>query len=270
MQPESVISVIESVADPNLAEDWDQSGVQAAATRRDIRRLAVALDPTPRCITQAIEWHADFILTHHPLSLKPVLPSRLDNYHTALYLLMSHEVWLYAAHTSLDVQTLGPVSWLASSLELSDLIPITELKGDGATRAPHGRAGYGVQGRTPVPWSWSELERELFRSTGLRGWRQTGAPPGEIRNIAFCPGSGMDLAQTAFQNGADVFISGDLKYHTAQAIEGLGLTIDVGHFILEEIMMQTWADHLHSALGQQDVDVTFFPGHDPIACATNE
>lgn len=270
MQPETIISVIESIADPHLAEDWDQSGIQVAATRRDIRRLAVALDPTPSCITQALKWRADFILTHHPLSLKPGLPSRLDDYHTALNLLMSHEVWLYAAHTSLDVQTCGPVSWLAGSLGLSDLTPVTELNGDGATSPSHGQTGYGVQGITPVPWNWSGFVRELSRSTGLRGWRQTGVPPGEIRNIAYCPGSGMDLARTAFQNGADVFISGELKYHTAQAIEGLGLTVDVGHFILEETMMQTWADHLHSSLGQKDVDVAFFPGHDPIACATNE
>jgi dinuclear metal center YbgI/SA1388 family protein len=270
VQPESVISMIESVADPALAEEWDPSGVQVAATRRKIFRLAVALDPTPDVLGRAIAWEADLILTHHPLSLHPTLPFRLDDYHTALRLLLGRDIWLYSAHTSLDLATSGPVSWLARSLRLSNIGPVAELPHSRAGNSAHSPAGYGVQGACPAPLSWSRFTRELARITGLNCWRRTGEPPEEITRIAYCPGSGMSLARTAFDNGADVFLSGDLKYHTAQDIESRGPTLDLGHFILEEHMMRTWAADLEAALCEHSVDVAFFPGHDPIACETNQ
>ncbi|MCF8085877.1 MAG: Nif3-like dinuclear metal center hexameric protein [Desulfohalobiaceae bacterium] len=270
MQPESVISVIESVADPAFAEDWDSSGVQVAATRREISRLAVALDATPNLISRTIEWEADLILTHHPLSLNPTLPSRLDDYHACLRLLLGRDIWLYSAHTSLDLATSGPVSWLARSLRLSDISPIAELPARGTENSAQPLAGYGVQGTCPAPLGWPRFTEELSRITGLSCWRRTGEPPEEISRVAYCPGSGMSLAQTAFDNGADVFLSGDLKYHTAQEIESLGPTLDLGHFILEENMMQAWAGDLQTALLEHSVDVAFFSGHDPIACETNQ
>ena len=269
MQPESVISVIESVANPGLAEDWDPSGVQVAATRERIQRLAVALDPTPDLIARALEWEADFLLTHHPLSLTPALPSRLDDFHASLRLLLGRDVWLYAAHTSLDVQTNGPVAWLARSLQLLDIAPIAELK-SGPYEQDGFLAGFGVQGTFPAPLSWPDFTAQLSSITGLHSWRRTGKPPAEVARIAYCPGSGMSLASKAFSSGADVFLSGDLKYHAAQEIEGLGPALDLGHFILEEHMMRAWTRDLQSALAEHDIDVGFFPGHDPIVCETNQ
>lgn len=270
MLTESVISVIESVADPALAEDWDPSGIQVAADRKHVFRLAVALDPTPALISRALEWKADFILTHHPLTLTPALPSRIDDLHTSLRLLLGANVWLYSAHTSLDVRTQGPVSWLARSLRLSEISPVAGISRKEAEESGPITAGYGVQGISPSPWSWPEFTRELARLTGLSGWRRTGDAPDSIARIAYCPGSGMSLARTAFDNGADVFLSGDLKYHTAQEIETLGPTLDVGHFILEEKMMQAWARDLQANCAEHNLDVGFFPGHEPTVWETNQ
>ncbi len=269
MHPESVIAKIESVADPGLAEDWDQSGVQVAAARRSVHRLAVALDPTPATIARAVDWKADFILTHHPLSLAPELPCRLNDYHAVLKLLFGREAWLYSAHTSLDLQTSGPVAWLARSLRLEAISPIVPVNRNAGDNAPLAPAGYGVQGDCPAPLDWNSFLRELHRLTGLSCWRRTGRPAERISRIAYCPGSGMSLAGTAFDRGADVFLSGDLKYHAAQEMESCGPTLDVGHFVLEEEMMRAWAQELRIALAQDNVDVAFFPGHDPIVWETN-
>ena len=261
MQSESVFSVIESVADPCLAEEWDQSGVQVASTRKRIHRLAVTLDPTPSALQRALQWGADCILAHHPLTLQPTLPSRLDDYHHCLRLLLGSDVWLYSAHTSLDVRTRGPASWLAQSLGLEEVTPVV--------KSEHSGVGFGIMGNFPSPLPWSRVRSELARATGLSQWCQTGTAPQQVRVLAYCPGSGMSLASAAFQQGAQVFISGDLKYHAAQELEGLGLTLDVGHFILEERMMQAWTEELRSSLETQGVSVDFFPGHNPIAYAVN-
>jgi putative NIF3 family GTP cyclohydrolase 1 type 2 len=91
-----------------------------------------------------------------------------------------------------------------------------------------------------------------------------GNVPEKIKKVAYCTGSGMSLAEKAFYMKADVFISGDIKYHIAQSIKSYGLTIDVGHFILEEIMMQKWTEKIIQDLDKLNMEVKFFKGKDPI------
>ncbi len=66
----------------------------------------------------------------------------------------------------------------------------------------------------------------------------------------------------AFGLGADVFITGDVKYHPAQ--ESVGAVLDVGHFSLEEEMMRRFSVLLGEDLGKE-VDVKFFSGRNPFA-----
>jgi dinuclear metal center YbgI/SA1388 family protein len=263
LQTEAVIEAIESVADPKQAAEWDASGIQVAGRKASVRRLAVLLDPMPRGVEQALSWGADLLLCHHPLSLSPRLPSRIDSYHEALRLLLRSDAWLYAAHTSLDVQTLGPVAWLARALCLSGLAPVVPLRSEAGGEASP--CGYGLIGDLPSPLGWTTLQSELSKLLDHTAWTQAGAPPRTVSRMAYCPGSGMSLAEAAFALGAQVFLSGDLKYHQAQELEPLGLTIDVGHFILEERMMAFWARELQGSLGGEGVEVAFFPGHNPMS-----
>ena len=116
-----IISIIEQMAPLQGAASWDVSGLQVAAHRTDATRLAVCLDPSPASVSAALELGAQCILSHHPLALKPSLPNRIDHYHEVLRLLLTNDVPLYAAHTSLDVNSDGPVSWLARELHLDNL-----------------------------------------------------------------------------------------------------------------------------------------------------
>ncbi|WP_027369278.1 Nif3-like dinuclear metal center hexameric protein [Desulfovermiculus halophilus] len=330
MQITELIAAIEQHADPALAADWDNSGMQVAGSRDNIRRLALTLDPRPDSIRTALDWDADFILAHHPLTLTPRLPNRCDDFHSACTLLLQSGVGLYSAHTSLDVQTLGPPGWLARALNCSRIRPIlpmrepertwlcinhsllhpgaldslithpaciewtmsdteccilipeakaedilqilagsTSMERVRAVKAlpVHIRQGYGVMGRLPEPMTWPALAQTLSAHLPGGTWIRTGTPPERIQTLAYCPGSGMDLAGQAFAQGADVFLSGDLKYHQAQEIEPLGLTLDVGHFSLEEKMMAEWAQTLDQEFTDQDleVEVGFIPGHNPLA-----
>ena len=91
--------------------------------------------------------------------------------------------------------------------------------------------------------------------------RLAGALPERIRRIAICPGSGSSLAPEAAARGADLLITGDLKYHTAL---DLPLPVlDVGHFSLEEEMMRRFALQLKENVS--DVAVQFVPAQDPLA-----
>lgn len=41
--------------------------------------------------------------------------------------------------------------------------------------------------------------------------------------------------------GCDLFITGDVKYHTAQTAKEMGLNLlDIGHYGSEKIFVETW------------------------------
>jgi putative NIF3 family GTP cyclohydrolase 1 type 2 len=269
MQTAEILRRIERAADPRHAAAWDKSGVQIAGPAASCARLAVGLDPTPDFAARALDFGAEILLTHHPLSLAPRLPDRLDAYHEVLRLVLGCGAWLYAAHTSLDVRPDGPAAWPAREFGLTDvavLEPAGPLPGHAdASRIPPGvrEMGYGLAGNLPAPLPYEAFCARLAQLTGRAFFTLAGTAPERVARAAFCPGSGADLARAAHLAGADILVTGDLKYHQAQ--EAPLPVLDVGHFCLEERMMRLFADFLAEELGPCGVEVRYFPGHDPLA-----
>lgn len=66
-----------------------------------------------------------------------------------------------------------------------------------------------------------------------------------INKVAVCGGSGASLLHKAAFAGADVLVTGDIKYHEAQDALANGLTmIDAGHFATEKPVLAALADYL--------------------------
>ena len=55
-----------------------------------------------------------------------------------------------------------------------------------------------------------------------------------VKKVALCGGSGSSLLNEAIQQGADVFISGDFKYHQFFQADSKILIIDIGHYESEQ------------------------------------
>lgn len=256
MQTQDLIHIIEKTAPAHFAANWDKSGIQISAPQKDIHRLAVMLEPSLASISAALEQKADFLLTHHPLSLTARFPDKLDEYREILKLVLQSDTPLYAAHTSLDVYPPGPVQWLARELKLQQIEILEKTATEGELTV-----GFGFCGNLPKPATPTEFST-LLKNCGIATWRKIGERHNPISRVACCPGSGGSLAQTAFSLGADIFITGDIKYHQALEIAPLGCTLDVGHFILEEKMMYFWAKSLQQEL-QNKVEVFFLQGKDP-------
>jgi putative NIF3 family GTP cyclohydrolase 1 type 2 len=88
-----------------------------------------------------------------------------------------------------------------------------------------------------------------------------GDAPQTVARVAYCGGSGSSMADAAARAGADVLITGDMKYHAA--VETPVCVVDVGHFSLEEEMMRLAALDLAERLGPEQVEVRFFKGTEP-------
>lgn len=251
------INIIEETAPLEASASWDVSGVQVAAQREEIARVAVMLDPSLEGIARALEDGADFILCHHPLSLQPRFPNVQDSYLDILSLLFRHDAWLYSAHTSLDANPEGPVQWLGQALGLMDRFILEP--NDPAD--PYGY-GFGFAGTLPMAMAYTDFCRFLGRITGKGRYQACGLTPDSVRRVACCPGSGSGLLEAARGAEADVFITGDVRFHTALDCAGLlPRVLDVGHFCLEEEMMRRFALELDESHG---VSVYFYPGVEPL------
>lgn len=259
-----IIDIIQKEAPLELAAAWDKSGVQVAAFRQESTHMAVMLDPALPSIIKAREMGADFILSHHPLSMEPRYPDSPGSYHSILSALFRADIPLYSAHTSLDANPLGPVRWLAGKFNLSG-VKVLEVEGQANLPGQTGSApqdyGFGFVGDLPAAMPYPDFAKKLAAYTQKQNWRSCGPRPELIRRVACCPGSGGGMIDQAMATGADVFITGDLRYHAAADAEIH--VIDIGHFQLEEIMMREFAAILAQKL--PGVQVSFIPGSDPLS-----
>ncbi len=285
MLQKAVIDIIEQTAPLSLMAEWDHSGVQVASAQKEIRHLAVCLDPAPEQLHAAIENGADMVLTHHPLAMHPEWTNVLNSYTDALRILYSHNVVLYASHTTLDANPLGPSAWLPDELGLTGR---SLLEKSGTFIAPAGTSlkgqfvegGFGCVGDLPMPMSLTDvcaiLRRHLPTERMCVTSRFVGDPERHIHRVAVCTGSGGSLADEAASAGADLYITGDIKYHEALSLRSRQekrssnfcpmAILDVGHFSLEEEMIRRFALLLKKQL--DGVAVTFLPGRDPFLSLT--
>lgn len=94
--------------------------------------------------------------------------------------------------------------------------------------------GLGRLGRLPSPVSLADFARQVARTLAVPAVKVAGDKP-SISLVAVCGGSGGDLVARAAAVGADVLVTGDVKYHAAQEAIARGLAvIDAGHFATEQ------------------------------------
>lgn len=66
----------------------------------------------------------------------------------------------------------------------------------------------------------------------------------KIKKVAICGGSGSFLINQAFRAGADIFITGDVKYHDFFELDGKMVIADAGHYETEQFTKEL----IHSVL----------------------
>lgn len=77
-----------------------------------------------------------------------------------------------------------------------------------------------------------------------------------IKKVAVCGGAGVFLKQTAIKNGADAFITADIKYHDFFTEQDDFLLVDVGHYESEFPVAEALRKELSEAFENLTVSVT--------------
>lgn len=95
-------------------------------------------------------------------------------------------------------------------------------------------AGGGMIGTLPVPVSETDFLTTLKNVFGTGCIKHTNLLQKEIKKVALCGGSGSFMLKKAIAARADVFVSGDFKYHEYFDAEGRILIADIGHYESEQ------------------------------------
>ena len=116
--------------------------------------------------------------------------------------------------------------------------------------------GLGRIGRLEAPVQLAEYAALVRERLGAGLVRYVGEATTTIRTVALCSGSGASFLREAKRRGANLLITGDIKYHEARTAEELGLAlIDAGHFGTEIIAVEGLAAKIAAECSQRRYEV---------------
>lgn len=156
------------------------------------------------------------------------------------------------------LETIVPASRLGEAVSrMLKAHPYEEVAYDVYPLAREGEPyGLGRVGELPEPQPLDEFARRVKEALGLPAIACAGDPNWPVRRVAVCGGSGGSLTGRAKAVGADVLVTGDVKYHDVQAAVHTGLAvIDAGHAGTENPVVGALASYLQEKLADEGVKV---------------
>ena len=221
-----LVKKIEKIAPLETAEIWDNCGWQIEYKEKtEVNKVMLCLTVTQDILSQAQEQNCDMIISHHPLFTVPMAFNR--------------GIEIYSAHTNLDKAQNGTTETLISKLgfTINETLEHDFLRFVDVSINAH-----------------DLLDRLKNVSKNIR---YSGFLDGNLTRIAFCAGSGSEFWHDAKTMGAEVLVTGDLKFHTA--LDSEISIVDIGHFESEIQVLST----LRLVLGN-DVEIMIAKEKSPI------
>ena len=233
MQCKEIIQVIEATFPRTAALGFDNVGLLAGRSEKEVSRIYLALDATDVVIDRAIKEGADMLITHHPLLFSAVKKVTDEDFITRrIVKLIQNDISYYAMHTNYDI--LGMADLSADYLRLTDreVLSVT-------AETQEGQDGFGRVGELPRKMSLKECGEFVKNALSLNDVKIYGDPDTQVEKAAICTGSGKSMISDVLAKGAQVYVTGDIDHHTGIDAVAQGLTIvDAGHYGTEYIFMK--------------------------------
>ncbi len=247
--------VLEEIAPPELAEDYDNVGLLIGDKNVGISKVLISLDTDLKTVEHAVKIGADMVLSHHPLLFRPLKQILCqDSIGKTAIELIRNNIQLYAMHTNFDSVKNGLCDYFLNTI--CRALPLASIEGE----FPN---GIGRIAKLPQKISLFELLGQVKQNLQLKTIRFVGDENAEVETIAVCNGGGADLIYDAFQKCADVYITGDLKYHHARyAYECERMLIEVPHYEAEILFCRYLANHLREKFGDR-CEFVFYENENP-------
>jgi hypothetical protein len=110
----------------------------------------------------------------------------------------------------------------------------------------YAQVGSGLIGELPVPAEEEYFLRQLKETFGLSVIKHTKLLRKHVHKVALCGGAGSFLISKAIAAGADIYITGDVKYHEFFDANGKLIIADIGHWESEQFTVHLLFDILQS------------------------
>ena len=216
MLASEVIKRYEAYCPQELSMEGDVRGLQVGTLQKDIKKVMVALDIREQTVAEAIDHGVDLIIVKHAPIFRPIKDLVADRAQNQIYIdLIKHDIAVYVSHTNIDIVPDGLNDWFCRLLEIENTKPLS-MTGEGLGIGRIGQVRtqtFGLDALRLVGYDQADLDRMIER-------------------VAICGGSGQSFYKDALAKGAEVYITGDIYYHTAQDMLSDGLlALDPGHHI---------------------------------------
>ncbi len=241
LQIRDLLDGINQFAPFGLAESWDNVGLLIGSPDREVHTLFLGLDPTLSLLQEAVSKGADTLITHHPIIFRPLSSINIATPDGAfLEKALAEKINVIACHTNFDSAAQGVSDALAACLQLLNLQPLRAVSYPEMDDTGHGRIGSYSE-----PVAAPAFLQRVCDVLGVDGVQVAGKLPEQITTVALCGGSGSDLAEEALLQGADVYLSAEIKHSTARWAEDAGFcVIDGTHYGTEQPAIALLAEQL--------------------------
>ena len=221
-----------------LAEDYDNVGLLVESENEETESVLISLDTDSAVAEEAKEKGCGLLISHHPLIFKPLKKIAKDD---AVFSLVKNNIALYAMHTNYDAVRGGLCDVLLN--KIGEFDNVTGLEQDEPD-------GIGRIAELKCEMTLSEFSQNIKDALGIDNLRIVGEDDKKIKTVAICNGGGADFVYDAKGKGADVYISGDFKYHHARfAYENDIALIEITHYDAEIIFIDALAEILKDKFG---------------------
>ena len=233
------MDALEQYAPLPLQDGFDNAGLQIGLTaEQEVTGALLCLDVTEAVIAEAEREGCNLIVAHHPLLFHGLKSITGKSYvERCVVKAIQKGIGIYAAHTNLD-NAQGGVNYRIA--EKIGLVNLSFLE----TKPAAVPAGAGVIGELPDAEEERDFLLRLKALFGIQCLRHNALGNRKIRRVALCGGAGGFLLPAAIAQGADAFLTGEVRYHDYFGHEGELLIAEMGHYeseqytidILEEIL----------------------------------
>lgn len=219
MTVKDVMVLLDQVLPRDLVEEGDNCGLLIGCLEREVNHVRTALEASNEVIEQAIEDHVDMLIVHHPMIYTALKMINTESLRASKAMkLIEAGISLYVAHSNLDRAPGGLNRSFGTLIGAEDSRAFDD-------------EGYILIGDLKGPIMLKEYVQQLSNRLQQGPLRYVGDDEHKVKRVAYCTGSGMGLIEDGLFDVADVYLTGDLKYHDAMDSHEKGQAIiDVTHF----------------------------------------
>lgn len=232
----TVSDYINSFAPYETQCSWDNCGLLVGDENQQVKKVGICLDLTEETLLEAKNEKVDLVVTHHPLIF--TAQKTFISGDKAFELARSG-ISLIAVHTCFDCADGGVNDTLCNVLEIENVRNVESAE----LATPMVRIGEIA--------AQSSVDFAHFVAKKLGTVCRVVDCGNEISKVAVCGGAGMDFLCDAIREGADAYVTGEMKHHEMLYAKEKGITvIEAGHFETENPSMVVLKNKLENHFSQ--------------------